>query len=695
MTVRAAVLLFPTLVLLVPASAQAQGKPAGKRPNIVLILADDMGYSDLGCYGGEVRTPNLDGLAKNGLRFTNFFNTARCCPSRASLMTGLYPHQAGVGWMVHDHKHEGYRGTLNRNCATIAELLRRLGYGCYMVGKWHLTLETDIKAGVKDTWPTRRGFDRFFGTLTGAGNFYRPATLTRDEESIEAPKAGFYYTDAISDHAVRFVADHRGKRPDDPFFLYVAYTAPHWPLHALKEDVAKYRDVYRKGWDALHQERHARMKKLGLVDPSWTPAPRDKEVPAWDSLPAERKEEMALKMAVYAAMIDRMDQGIGKLKNALAKQGILEDTLILFLADNGACAEGGIFGFERNPGGTLGEADSFASYGQGWAWLSNAIFRLFKHWVHAGGVNTPLIVHWPRGIPQQGTFRRQPGHLIDILATCLDVAGGTYPEKLNGHTLRPLQGKSLVPAFHDRAVERDAIFWEHEGNKAVLKGDWKLVARHPGGWELYDVSKDRSEMHDLAKKRPEVVQDLSARWQAWAERSQVLPLIPYFKQNKKEKKTSFDFRRLKFELQPDADLPRDKAPYLVGRGWTVRVDLAGPGKEGVLVAQGGSSEGFSLFVADGRAKLALRQGGKLTLLAAEAPLPPGAKTIEASLNQDGTLALRIDGEEVARRKGTLARKMPLDGLQVGSDRTGAVGPYAAPFPFTGRITRVVMELADR
>lgn len=500
-----------------------------KSPNIVVILADDLGYSDIGCYGGEIKTPQLDKLAKNGLRFTNFFNTARCCPSRASLLTGLYSHQAGVGHMTENLKLPGYQGGLHRNCVTIAEVLRMFGYRNYMVGKWHLSSNDNMKAP-NDTWPMGRGFDRFFGTIPGGGNYFRPHGLVRDRTPIEAPKDGFYYTDAISDNAVQFIRDHKKDHSASPFFLYVAYTAPHWPLHALKQDIARYRGKYREGWDKLRGERHKKMIELGIVDPKWKVAESDAK--PFKDLTDKQIDELDLRMAIYAAQIDRMDQGIGRIVESLTKEGMLDDTLILFMADNGACAEI----IERGEGGELGGPESFSSYGVGWAWFSNGFLRLFKHWVHGGGVSSPLIAHWPARIPQQarGQLRRQPGHLIDIMATCVDVAGAKYPVELAGNKITPLEGKSLLPALADKAIERDAIYWEHEGNKAVLAYPWKLVSRHPGNWELYNLTKDRGETTDLARTEPARVRMMAAQWQAWAERSHVLPLRPYVMEKKKK-----------------------------------------------------------------------------------------------------------------------------------------------------------------
>ena len=498
----------------------AQDKPA-RKPNIVVILADDMGYSDLGCYGSEIKTPNLDRLASKGLRFTNFYNTARCCPSRAALLTGVYSHQAGMGGMNNDQKKPGYRGELNRQCVTIAEVLRSIGYWCGMIGKWHLTKAQNMD-GPTDTWPRQRGFDRYFGTLQGAGSYFQPGTLTRDNTRIK-PDPGFYYTDAISDNAVSFIHDQHQAKPGQPMFLYAAYTAPHWPLHAIDKDIAKYEETYFKGWDVLYQDRYERMKSLRIVDPKWPVPPRDKQVPAWASLDDAKKKEMAHKMAVYAAQIDRLDQGVGRIVDALKQTKRLDDTLILFIADNGGCEEGGIWGFERKKGGVVGEDSSFASYGRGWAWLSNCIFRLFKHWVHGGGVRTPMIAHWPNGIADQNQLRRQPAHLIDVMATCVELAGANYPADHQGQKITPIEGKSLVPAFVNKPLERDAIYWEHEGNRAILVKNWKLVAAGAKGlWELYDLDKDGAETNDLAKQSPEMAKDLAAKWQAWAVRAYVI-----------------------------------------------------------------------------------------------------------------------------------------------------------------------------
>jgi len=536
-----------------------------RRPNIVLIMADDMGYSDIGCYGGEINTPNLNGLAAKGIRFTQFYNTARCCPTRASLMTGLYQHQAGVGHMMSDYGYDAYRGDLSNNCVTIAEVLKQAGYSTYMSGKWHVTKHTKPD-GPKHNWPRQRGFDRFFGTIHGAGSFYDPNSLTRDNTQI-VPDDGFYYTNAISDNAAKFIAEHKSRSGDKPFFMYVPFTAPHWPMHALPQDIAKYKGRYDGGWDALRAERHKRMIEIGLVKKQWKLTPRDEGVPAWED--AKDKEWFARRMEVYAAMVDCLDQGVGRIIAQLKKSGDFENTLIFFLADNGGCAEeyGSRSAVKPDPskpvvlkpmgadelqtrmqpthtrdgrpvrtgyGVMPGPADTYIAYGKAWANSSNTPFRRYKHWVHEGGISTPLIAHWPAQIKSRGKLRHQPGHLIDIMATCVDVARAEYPSEYKGNRITPMEGRSLVPAFGNKPIEREAIYWEHEGNRAVRQGKWKLVSRHPGKWELYDLEADRTELNNLIEQNPAKAEDLKAMYEAWAKRAGVQPW-PVKRRNKKQK----------------------------------------------------------------------------------------------------------------------------------------------------------------
>ena len=532
------------------------------RPNIILIMADDMGYSDIGYYGGEIKTPNLDKLAYNGLRFTQFYNTSRCCPTRASLLTGLYPHQAGIGHMTDaGHDLEAYKGDLSNQAVTIAEVLKLNGYATYMTGKWHVTPFTDPD-GPKHNWPRQRGFDRFFGTIIGAGSFYDPNTLTEENTQIP-PGEDFYYTDAISNRAVDYIQQHD---QEDPYFLYVAYTAAHWPMHALPEDITKYEGVYNRGWDVIRQERYDRMIKMGLIKKDWAMSGRDPDSHPWTE--EEMKKWRIRCMEVYAAMVDNMDQGIGRIVHALEQKGELDNTLIFYLQDNGACEEPigieEVFDSERHEklerkpmrpdelqlrmfpeytrdgkplrmgiGVMPGPADTYIAYGLPWANASNTPFRLYKHWVHEGGISTPLIVHWPKGIESTNELRDQPGHLIDIMATCVDAAEAQYPEEYQGHEIIPMEGRSLLPAFANLPIDREALFWEHEGNRAIRMGKWKLVARAwtdsecgrsgLNKWELYDLDADRTELNNLASQYPDRVKAMSASWVEWAQRLHVLP----------------------------------------------------------------------------------------------------------------------------------------------------------------------------
>ena len=539
--------------LLAAASLQAAA------PNIILIMSDDMGFSDLGCYGGEIQTPNLDSLAKGGVRLSQFYNTGRCCPTRASLLTGLYPHQAGIGHMMEDRGHDGYRGDLNNRSVTIAEVLKPAGYRTYAVGKWHVTKHAQPE-GPKLNWPLHRGFDRFYGTITGAGSFYDPGTLTRDDTMIspftdpEYQPKKYYYTDAISDHAVRYIDEHASVQKDKPFFLYMAYTAAHWPMHALEEDVAKYKGKYDVGYESVRQARFQRMKDMGMIAKNAEMPPT---VGDWTSVKDRAWETRC--MEVFAAMIDRMDQGIGRVVSTLEKKGLLQNTLILFLQDNGGCQEA--IGRQSKPpafndktfpviaqdairldvipkqtrdgqpvkqgqGIMPGGPNDYIAYGEAWANVSNTPHREYKHFVHEGGISTPLIAHWPAGIPlaRHGKIEPQPGHLIDLMATCADVAGAKYPAEFNGHTIQPMEGVSLVSAFGGRSSGTRSIFWEHEGNRAHRAGPWKLVAKENEPWELYNIDHDRAELHDLSAVEPERVKAMAENWEKWASRAQVMPL---------------------------------------------------------------------------------------------------------------------------------------------------------------------------
>jgi len=535
----------------------ARAATTAPRPNLIVILCDDMGYSDLGCYGGEIATPNLDALAAGGVRFTQFYNTARCCPTRASLLTGLYPHQAGVGHMMEDRGSDAYRGDLNRRSVTIAEALKPAGYRTYAVGKWHVTPgATAAQLQHTHNWPLQRGFDRYYGIIHGASSFWDPSSPVRDNQLVtsandpEYRPAEYYLTDAFSDHATRFIREHKRDHASSPFLLYLAYTAAHWPMHARERDIAKYKGRYDAGYDAIRAARWEKEKKLGVVDPNGGFAPTAEK---WADV--KNREFETRCMEVYAAMITVMDEGIGRIVAELKANGQFDNTLILFLQDNGGCAEtngrNGAFtpraaapslppmakdaqhygsmpsqtrdGWPVRQGyGVMpGPADTYIAYGRGWANVSNTPFREYKHWVHEGGISTPLIAHWPAGIPiaRRGKLEPQPGHLIDLMATCVDLSGAKYPAQFAGEKIQPMEGVSLRPALAGESLARtQPIFWEHEGNRAIRVGQWKLVSKHPGIWELYDIAADRAEQHDLAAKFPDRVKAMSAQYDTWATR---------------------------------------------------------------------------------------------------------------------------------------------------------------------------------
>lgn len=485
------------------------------RPNIVLIMADDMGFADLGCYGSEIDTPNLDALAADGVRYTNFYNTARCCPSRAALLTGLYPHQAEMGWMTAADMHRpGYRNQLSDKAPTLAEKLKQGGYATYMVGKWHLTHTGTIDTGPNGSWPTQRGFDRFYGTMEGAKSYWRPKWLTRDTTPVTDLPENFFYTTAISQQAARYITEHDGRQP---LFLYVAFYAPHFPLHAPAETVAKHRGKYRAGWDALREQRFAKQKQLGLLNTSIKLSPRDKGLPDWQTLTAEQRDVMDEKMATYAAQIDELDQGVGRIIRALKQAGRFDNTIIIFLSDNGSADSGGPFGKGGFKRALINRTGPYTSSGSGWGMVSNTPWRGYKNQALEGGVRTPLIVHWPDGGLPRNRIDSNTGHITDLMPTCLDLAGVTPPEHL--------EGASLTPTFKKETLGPRTFYFEHEGNRGLRNNRFKLVANSKDdAWRLYDLRHDPTERHDLADKHPRQVEQLSAAWRRWAERCNVLPL---------------------------------------------------------------------------------------------------------------------------------------------------------------------------
>lgn len=527
------------------------------RPNIVVILADDVGFSDIGCYGGEIHTPNIDWLAANGTRFTNFYNTSRCCPTRASLLTGLYNQQAGIGKMTMDEHKPGYRGYLTENTVTIAEVLKATGYQTAMSGKWHVS-NTFTRPTRKEQlawlnhqayyptfspleqYPVNRGFDKFYGTIWGVVDYFDPFSLVHDTTAVRTVPDNYYHTDAINDSAAAFVRQMSGK--GSPFFLYVAENAAHWPLMAKPKDIEKYKDTYKVGWDAIRTARYKRMVEMGVIDPTKAPlSPRwhsdlewaDNADSAWD----------ARAMSVHAAMIDCMDQGIGRLLDALRETGELDNTLILFLSDNGASPEWAANygpGFDR-PSETRdgreivyakkkqvmsGPETSYTSIGPRWANVSNTPYRYWKAESYEGGIHTPMITFWPEGLKmEKGGFNNHVGHVMDFMATFIDVAGADYPKEYKGHAITPMEGISFLPVLEGGEVPTPrGLFNEHFGSGYARYAGWKLVRTHEDkSWRLYHVEDDETEINDSSAYYPQKVHQLDSMWEAWAHRTQVYP----------------------------------------------------------------------------------------------------------------------------------------------------------------------------
>lgn len=517
-------------------AALASVHAAAPRPNIIVIMADDLGFSDIGCYGGEIETPNLDRLAKNGLRYTEFYNTSRCCPTRAALLTGVYPHQAGVGHMVDAYaaarresfNSPAYTDRLNPFTPTIAEALKPVGYRTYMVGKWHLGYRPE-------EWPAARGFDRSFVMIEGAMNYYGHGPqhslpkgelgtlpMAVDNLPFTPPSEGFFTTDAFTDRAIEYIRESRPVAT--PFFLYVAHNAPHWPLQARPATIAKYRGKYRAaGWDQIRERRYQRLREQGVLPGTAPLAPRPANLPPWSELSPEKQEIWDSWMAVYAAQVEEMDTAIGRMLAALRDTGQEQNTLVLFFSDNGGAAERPI---KTIDGAALGSREHYEGYAIDGAHVSSAPFRKTKKFMHEGGISSPLIAYWPAGIPaaRAGKWKTDTGHVIDIMATCLDVAGAALPVTWKGRAPLPVQGTSLVPTFTGKKRSRSSpLFWEHEGHRAVRDGDWKLVASFEEPWELYNLAADRTEMNNLAATQTDVLKRMVEKYDAWARSAGVLP----------------------------------------------------------------------------------------------------------------------------------------------------------------------------
>ncbi|MDA7916386.1 arylsulfatase [Verrucomicrobia bacterium] len=671
---------------------------AAEKPNVLVILADDLGYSDLGCYGGEMPTPNIDALAQGGAKFTQLYNSARCCPSRASLMTGLYPSQAGIGDFTSGKpsstRGPGYLGRLNDQCVTLAEVLKPAGYATYYVGKWHMHEETG---------PIKRGFDEFYGYTKGHSHdqydadYYIRLPEGRAKE-IDLAKADYYATDVFNDYAMEFLK--QGKQTGKPWFLFLGHSSPHFPVQAPGATANKFDEIYEKGWDALRDERYARMKQIGLVNGEhWNLTPRSlvpvdrtdiangyegRPNPAWKDLPEARRRDLARRMAVFAAMVDHMDQGVGRITDYLKKTKQLDNTLILFLSDNGACYEWGPFGFDgkSRTGKTIlhqgddlkkvGQPGSFHSYGSAWANLGNTPFRLYKHFTHEGGISTPFIAHWPKGIGETKDWIRTPAHVMDIMPTIIEATGASYPLKYQGRKITPTEGKSLLPLMKGGSIAARSIGFDHQAAHALRKGDWKIVwgKRMPKEitWELYNIAEDRCEMNDLAKAQPKRVEAMAKEWEQWAKHVQVIW--------KSDKPVNAQGK--------NSDL---KSPNIKNQEITITARITTSDKTGVIVAQGGNQHGYAIHLIEGRPAFDVRVKGKVTRIMGKQDVPEQFR-VKATFTKEA-IELYINDQSVAKAPSPgLIPTQPTDPLNKGMDDRLTAGDYSGPNPLEGKITRL-------
>ena len=706
------------LVFFIPVLFFSLLSPLLSRPNVIVVLVDDMGYSDLGSFGGEVKTPQLDRLAANGIRFTQSYNSARCCPSRASLLTGLYSHQAGIanftGRDSTDRLGPAYLGKLNKQCLTLAEALKSVGYQTYGVGKWHVG---------HDEQPTDRGFEEYYGYTKGhstsqweIGNYQRLPVGKKPE--LKFNPESFFATDAFNDYAVEFLK--QAQKKEEPFFLYLAHSSPHFPLHAPAKTRDRYLDTYRKGWDVLRKERYKRQEKSGLVTPSWkftelseVPVDRDdianhfagKPNPQWQELPAERREDLAYRMATFAAMIDHVDQGIGRIIRQLEDSEDLDNTLILFTSDNGACYEWGPFGFDRSSrkGFTqlhqgddlngVGGPGTYHSVGSAWSSLSNTPLRMYKHFNHEGGNCSPLIAHWPKGIAKPNRWVRSPIHLIDIMPTLLEVADVDYPDKFNDEELIPVEGTSLTSFFNGASTANERVLcFDHFDSSAIRKGDWKLVRgnnRYKNRtWELYNLADDRCETNNLIDSHSGKAKELESEWLDWAKRVKVNPYYSHSPTILVREITKLKKDDNGFYLLHQGDLVSSQhAPNFARKAIEIHLSIS-RGKElgGVLISHGGSRIGFSLYLEEGKPVFSCRLGGDLHTIRSTQLLPMSRTALSVQVEKNGRVTLKtrskILGEGILP---SLFNSHPQDPLEIGNDSLSTLVNYPFNPRFKGKI----------
>ena len=698
--------------------------PAGT-PNIVLIVFDDTGFADFGCYGSEIRTPNIDRLAAGGLRFTNFHTTSLCSPTRAALLTGRNHHAVGMGSLAnYDYGFDGYRGKVTKDAAMLPEILRPMGFNSYAIGKWHLTPMHHIgPAGPFDLWPTQRGFDRYYGFMDGAMNQWDPF-LTEDNHHVAKPdREGYHLTDDLVEHASDWVSSQKSLEPEKPFFMYLAFGAGHSPHHVTKERIAEYLPVFEKGWDAVRDERIARQKAMGLIPQDTVLPPRNPGVPAWDDLSEDEKYVYVRYQAAFAAMITHTDEAIGRVISTLERIGQFENTVFIVMSDNGASQEGGPSGtmnqgryFERvdmSLGETraiideIGETQWFNNYPLGWAMAGNTPCKFYKQNTHGGGVRDPFVMHWPKGIDasQRGTMRHQFHHCSDVAPTLLELLGQSMPDTINGVKQMPMHGMSMAYAIKnpDEPTRKKVQHFEMIGHRGIVAGGWKAVTRHKfrteltdDVWELYDLNNDFSEAHDLSATHPEKLDELIELWWEEAAKYKVLPVSDGMGTiNKRPVKRMY---RLWPGLQR---VPSDNSPQLMNTSHRITAQFTVPagGCEGVLIKDGDIWAGYSMFVQNGEACFRYHFPMEPHDIRAKVDLSPGDHELvwefTKTTRTGGSGELRFDGRtigsvEVPRM---IRGWMPFNGMDVGRDNGAPVSPsYSSPFEFTGTIKWIDVEL---
>jgi len=720
---------------------QAQKPPKGA-PNILVVLFDDVGFSDFGCYGSPIRTPAIDRLAAEGLRYSGFHTTAMCSTTRAALLTGRNHHSVGVGCLANfDSGYPGYRGKIAREAGTLAEMLRAHAYRNYMVGKWHVTPLTESGAtGPFDGWPLGRGFDRFYGFLDAETDQYAPE-LVCDNTHIDPPgsyASGYHLTSDLVDQAIRFIGDHIADRPDLPWLTWLALGACHAPHQAPAEIIRGYDPVFAHGWDVEREQRLARQKAMGLLPPDTKLPPRNDGVKAWSDHSDDERGVFTRLQSAFAGMLDHADRHLARLIAFLETAGVRDDTLIIVMSDNGASQEGGPLGFVNAMGpfnfrpepiseklrrlDEIGGPDTHSNFPHGWAMASNTPLRRYKQNTHGGGIRDPFIMSWPNRIAARGELRHQFVHACDLVPTLLDLIGIDAPTAIAGCPQMPLEGESFARSIADAAVPSKGSpqYFEMFGHRGLWHGGWKAVAYHPPGtpfendkWELFHLDRDFSETDDLAATEPERLADMISRWWNEAEKHQVLPLDDRFGPRFAENAARFHGARNRFVFHAGmGHVPTDVAPDVRSRSYTVEahVEIGEGGAEGVLIAHGDATSGYSLYVKDGYLVHDLNIGGGHEIVTSDRKVAAGVHRLGVRVERlrrasepakgarTGVSAytLLVDGEPAGRLQTALAfhTLISWSGLDIGRDRGSPVSRYEAPFEFTGRLLRVTVVMHD-